>query len=100
MATDQAANKIGFKYSSAYRSIAQDVFIDYPLIVAAKPGANGYRESHLPPRENRFGQYALHALAQNVLRGPTSQLESLGKLGGKLNQFMVQKGHATFDRSR
>src|SRR5688500_13227765 len=98
MSLDQAFNEIGIENTTRARAVTQNVFINHPCVCATKPTANWNRKAHLRTREYRFRQNALHAFSQNVFCSPASEFQTLGQTGGKLNELMIQKGHATLNR--
>src|SRR5688572_15115926 len=81
---DKLSNDVRVEDCTRERPLAQDIFIDDGSIRATKPRADRHRESHLRPRQNCFRQHAFHALPQDVLRCPPTQLPVLRQAAGEL----------------
>src|ERR1700730_14793305 len=99
MSLHEVAHELLIEYSPVQGALTQDILVNNGSILAPEPFANRHRESHLGSRKNSLGQYAPHALAQNVLGGPTAQLQSLRQPGGKFDELMIEERYSAFNRS-
>src|SRR6266487_5518837 len=98
MAVYQIAKEVRVEQASVHYPFAQNILLYDFAVSAPKPFANWHWKSHLRSRQNCLRQDPLHALSQNIFRGRTTKLHSFREAGGKLNQLMIKKRHATFHR--
>src|ERR1051325_7112435 len=66
--------------------------------LSTEPVAQRNRKTALRPIQSVVRQNAFHRLLKNVFRRDAHQLEFRRYGCGKLDKFVVQEGHASFDR--
>src|SRR5689334_14725793 len=96
---DERTHKLWLEKTPLRSTIAEHVFIEHWRVRASEPRADRNRKTHLWPVEDLTRQKPLHALAQNVLRGPASQFQSFRQTRREFDQLVIEKRHPALDRS-
>ena len=98
MQFDHAAHSVGAQQPAARGLFREQLLAQKPLQRPAQPVADGDAEAHLAALEIFRGQESPERLLQNVLRRQTPQLHSFGERGGELDDVVIQKRRARFQR--